>query len=46
MVGQGHTERSKFNVNILYMRPNLNCLKLAQENKYINISDNLQRKDI
>ena len=34
------------NVNILYMRHNLNGLKLVQENKNINISDNLQRKDI
>ena len=34
------------NVNILCMRHNLNGLKLIHENKYINISDNLQRKDI
>ena len=34
------------NVNILCMRHNLNGLKLVNENKYINISDNLQSKDI
>ena len=34
------------NVNILCMRHNLNGLKLIRENKYRNISDNLQRKDI
>ena len=28
------------------MRHNLNGLKLVHENKYINLSDNLQRKDI
>ena len=33
-------------VNILCMRHNLNGLKLVQENKNTNISDNLQRKDI
>ena len=35
------------NVNILCMRHTLNGLKFVHENKYIiNISDNLQRKDI
>ena len=34
------------NVNILCMRHNSNGLKLVHENKYQNISDNLQRKDI
>ena len=35
------------NVNILCMRHTLNGLKCVHENKYIiNISDNLQRKDI
>ena len=34
------------NFNILCMRHNLNGLKLVHENKYMNISDNLQRKDI
>ena len=34
------------NVNILCMRHKLNGLNLVHENKYINISDNLQRKDI
>ena len=34
------------NVNILCIRHNLNGLKFIHENKYINISDNLQRKDI
>ena len=34
------------NINILCMRHKLNGLKLrVHENKYINISDNLQRKD-
>ena len=35
------------NVNILCIRHTLNGLKFVHENKYIiNISDNLQRKDI
>ena len=35
------------NVNIFCMRHTLNGLKFVHENKYIiNISDNLQRKDI
>ena len=33
------------NVNMLCMRHNLNGFKLVHENKYINISDNVQRKD-
>ena len=34
------------NVNILCMHHNLNSLKLVHENKYINKSDKVQRKDI
>ena len=40
-----HSSQSS-NINILCMRQNLNGLKLVDENKYIHISDNLQRKDI